>query len=86
MNILVTGGAGFIGSAVIRLLITETEHTVINVDKLTYAGNLDSLRDVEDNARYHFEKIDICNRQDIERLFNNYEEKVRTSRIRWNTP
>ena len=56
-TILVTGGAGFIGSAVIRHLINDTEHKVINVDKLTYAGNLESLISVSDNSRYSFEQV-----------------------------
>ncbi|WP_211828583.1 dTDP-glucose 4,6-dehydratase [Kistimonas asteriae] len=59
-TILITGGAGFIGSAVVRFLINETEHTVVNVDKLTYAGNLESLNFVAENPRYHFVKADIC--------------------------
>ena len=53
-SIIVTGGAGFIGSAVIRYLINETGHKVLNVDKLTYAGNLESLKDIENNSRYQF--------------------------------
>ena len=73
MNILVTGGAGFIGSAVLRLLITETEHTVINVDKLTYAGNLDSLTEIDSNERYHFEQVDICDQSSVEDLFEKYQ-------------
>ena len=73
MNILVTGGAGFIGSAVLRLLITETEHTVINVDKLTYAGNLDSLTKIDSNERYHFERVDICDQSSVEALFKKYQ-------------
>jgi len=73
MNILVTGGAGFIGSAVVRLLIAETDHTVVNVDKLTYAGNLDSLADVDSNDRYHFEQVDICDRGLVEKLFETYQ-------------
>jgi len=53
-KILVTGGAGFIGSALIRHIIDHTDHSVVNVDKLTYAGNLESLVSVEDNSRYFF--------------------------------
>jgi dTDP-glucose 4,6-dehydratase len=60
MKILVTGGSGFIGSALVRHLINDTEHSVVNVDKLTYAGNNDSLCDVEFNSRYSFSKTDIC--------------------------
>jgi len=73
MNILVTGGAGFIGSAVLRLLITETEHTVINVDKLTYAGNLDSLTEIDSNERYHFQRVDICDQSSVAALFEKYQ-------------
>jgi len=73
MKILITGGAGFIGSALIRYLINHTEHAVINVDKLTYAGNLDSLADIENSSRYHFEQIDICNRDGINRLLTHYQ-------------
>ncbi|MFV2029950.1 dTDP-glucose 4,6-dehydratase [Neisseria sp. S1] len=72
MNILITGGAGFIGSAVIRHIITHTEHHVINVDKLTYAGNLESLASVADNPRYAFEQTDICNRVELDRIFTEY--------------
>src|SRR6478735_10851416 len=60
MKILVTGGAGFIGSAVVRHIIENTQDTVINIDKLTYAGNLESLVSVQDSPRYHFRQIDIC--------------------------
>jgi dTDP-glucose 4,6-dehydratase len=60
MKIMITGGAGFIGSALIRHVITNTEHNVVNVDKLTYAGNLESLKSVENHPRYQFEHADIC--------------------------
>lgn len=73
MNILVTGGAGFIGSAVIRHIINNTQDKVINVDKLTYAGNLDSLESVCDSERYSFEQVDICDRTELKRLFNQYK-------------
>ncbi len=69
MRILVTGGAGFIGSAVIRHIIQNTNHTVLNVDKLTYAGNLESLALVENNERYQFSNTDICNREALDHLF-----------------
>ncbi len=72
MKILITGGAGFIGSEVIRLLIRESDATVINVDKLTYAANLDSLTEVADDPRYHFEPVDICDAGEITRVFKQY--------------
>jgi len=72
MKILITGGAGFIGSALIRYLLTETEHSVINVDKLTYAGNLESLQPIEGSSRYSFEQADICNAAKIEQLLRQY--------------
>jgi dTDP-glucose 4,6-dehydratase len=62
VRILVTGGAGFIGSALCRLLASETDDLVVNVDKLICAGNLDSLRPIADNSRYHFVQADICDR------------------------
>ena len=69
MKILVTGGAGFIGSAVIRHIISNTRDSVVNVDKLTYAGNLESLREVSDSDRYVFEHADICDKNAMERIF-----------------
>jgi len=71
-TLLVTGGAGFIGSAVIRHLIAATEHRVVNVDCLTYAGNLDSLAAVADHPRYHFEPVDIRDAAAVQRLFAQY--------------
>ncbi|MGF1889943.1 dTDP-glucose 4,6-dehydratase [Vibrio campbellii] len=73
MKILVTGGAGFIGSAVIRHIIRDTQDTVINLDKLTYAGNLESLTEVSDSERYHFEHVDICQREELDRLFAKHQ-------------
>ena len=69
-NILVTGGAGFIGSNLIKHIIKDHDFNVINIDKLTYAGNLNSLRDIVDNPRYSFHKIDICDYQAIRILLN----------------
>ncbi|MCA2494228.1 dTDP-glucose 4,6-dehydratase [Vibrio sp. 2175-1] len=73
MKILVTGGAGFIGSAVIRHIISKTSDSVINVDKLTYAGNLESLSQVESNERYTFEQIDICDRSALDKVFAQHQ-------------
>jgi dTDP-glucose 4,6-dehydratase len=73
MKILVTGGAGFIGSALIRHIINSTQDYVINVDKLTYAGNLESLLSVSDSDRYSFEQVDICNRGELDRIFAQYQ-------------
>lgn len=73
MKIIVTGGAGFIGSAVCRYLVKELGHTAINVDKLTYAGNLSTLKEIEDSASYHFEQIDICDRAALDTLFTKYQ-------------
>lgn len=73
MKILITGGAGFIGSAVIRYIINNTQDSVINLDKLTYAGNLESLISVSDNERYTFEQVDICDAAELKRVFNEYQ-------------
>ena len=73
MKILVTGGAGFIGSAVVRHIIENTQDSVVNVDKLTYAGNLESLHSVSDDARYSFEQADICNRIELDRIFKEHK-------------
>lgn len=73
---LVTGGAGFIGSAVVRHLIQQTEYKVVNVDKLTYAGNLHSLQNVAESARYFFEQADICDAAKMAELFAKYQPDV----------
>ena len=72
-KILVTGGAGFIGSAVVRHIIQNTQESVVNVDKLTYAGNLESLTEVADNPRYAFEQVDICDRAELDRVFAQHQ-------------
>lgn len=73
MVILVTGGAGFIGSAVIRHIIRTTQNRVVNLDKLTYAGNLESLAEVSASDRYSFEQVDICDRAQLDRIFKAYQ-------------
>ncbi|EXE90252.1 dTDP-glucose 4,6-dehydratase [Acinetobacter pittii] len=73
MKILITGGAGFIGSAVVRHIIQNTEDEVLNVDKLTYAGNLESLISVENNPRYQFSQTDICDRAALDKLFETFQ-------------
>jgi dTDP-glucose 4,6-dehydratase len=72
-TILLTGGAGFIGSSVVRHIINHTEDRVINVDKLTYAGNLSSLADIAQSERYHFEQLDICDAHAMRRVFDQYQ-------------
>jgi dTDP-glucose 4,6-dehydratase len=75
-KILVTGGAGFIGTAVIRHLINNSGYQVVNVDKLTYAGNLESLDSVSDNSRYQFEQVDICNSAEVSRVFQQHQPDI----------
>lgn len=76
MKILITGGAGFIGSAVIRHIINNTQARVMNLDKLTYAGNLESLLEVSNNSRYAFEQVDICDRKEVDRVLETYQPEV----------
>ncbi len=76
LKILVTGGAGFIGSAVIRHIINSTPHRVLNLDALTYAGNLESLKDVADDPRYQFEQVDICHHKDVERVIQAFRPDI----------
>lgn len=73
MKILITGGAGFIGSALIRYIMEHTLYSVINVDKLTYAGNLTSLIEYKNNDRYNFEQVDICNADEMTRIFSTHQ-------------
>ena len=73
MKILVTGGAGFIGSAVVRHILNETDHSVVNLDCLTYAGNLESLVEVDKAARYFFEQINICDADRLSQIFDAHK-------------
>ncbi|RAH36590.1 dTDP-glucose 4,6-dehydratase [Halomonas sp. SL1] len=73
MRILVTGGAGFIGSAVIRHLIRETHDEIVNLDKLTYASSQDALTTVKDHPRYAFERVDVCDQAEVRRVLSTYQ-------------
>lgn len=73
MKILVTGGAGFIGSAVVRHIIKNTQDSVLNIDKLTYAGNLESLKEIDQSPKYQFKKIDICNVKELTKAFEDFK-------------
>jgi len=76
MKFLITGGAGFIGSAVIRHIIGNTSHHVINIDNLTYAGNLESLSLIDTDSRYSFEQLDICNSIEVKRVFEEHKPDI----------
>ncbi|MBU2097837.1 MAG: dTDP-glucose 4,6-dehydratase [Gammaproteobacteria bacterium] len=76
MRILVTGGAGFIGSAVVRHIINNTHDSVLNLDKLTYAGNPDSLADINHSERYRFVQADICDRAAVDRILADYQPQA----------
>ena len=73
MRILVTGGAGFIGSALVRHLLQHTEHEVLNLDKLTYAGNLESLHSIASNSRYEFVKADIVDQATVSAVLARFQ-------------
>jgi dTDP-glucose 4,6-dehydratase len=75
-TIIVTGGAGFIGSAVIRELINNSTHNVVNLDKLTYAGNLESLSTIDHSPRYQFEQVDICDATEVKRVFEQHQPDI----------
>jgi len=76
MRFIITGGAGFIGSAVIRHLMNDSSHEVLNLDKLTYAGNLESLSSVDSSDRYHFVQADICDANTLKTILNDFQPDV----------
>ena len=73
-NILITGGAGFIGSHLVRLFVNKyPNYQIINMDKLTYAGNLGNLKDIQDSSNYTFVKCDICDIEKVKQVFIDYK-------------
>src|SRR6187401_2398089 len=73
-SILITGGAGFIGNHVVRLFVNKyPSYRIINLDALTYAGNLENLRDIENSPNYIFEKVDLLDTKELERVFTQYQ-------------
>lgn len=76
MNFLITGGSGFIGSALIRYIISNTNHLVTNIDKLTYAGNQENLKEVEKNKNYFFNQVDICDYEALESVFLSFKPDI----------
>ena len=75
-KLLITGGAGFVGSAVILHIINNTDHSVINVDNLIYAGNLGSLTSIENSKRHTFEQVDICDANEIKHVFYEHRPDI----------
>ena len=73
MRILLTGGCGFIGSSLVKHLLRNSDYNIINVDNLTYAANLNSLRDIENSSQYNFERADICNKEELKNIFTKYK-------------